>query len=80
MAPINTLCRAVLSGDNETINKMLGTLNIQLSQQDREQVGKPLLKTVMRSWMDAADAILEMIVLHLPSPKEAQKYRYKYLY
>ena len=30
--------------------------------------------------MDAADAILEMIVLHLPSPKEAQKYRYKYLY
>lgn len=34
----------------------------------------------MKSWMDAADAILEMIVLHLPSPKEAQKYRYKYLY
>lgn len=34
----------------------------------------------MRNWMDAADAILEMIVLHLPSPKDAQKYRYKYLY
>ena len=30
--------------------------------------------------MDAADAILEMMVLHLPSPKQAQKYRYKSLY
>lgn len=80
MAPINTLCRAVLSGDNETINKMLKTLNIELSQADRELIGKPLLKIVMKTWMDAADAILEMIVLHLPSPKEAQKYRYKYLY
>jgi len=30
-----------------------------------------LLKVVMRKWMDAADAILEMMVLHLPSPKTA---------
>ena len=34
----------------------------------------------MRKWMDAADAILEMMVIHLPSPKTAQKYRYKSLY
>lgn len=34
----------------------------------------------MQKWIDAADALLEMIVLHLPSPKKAQQYRYKYLY
>jgi len=38
------------------------------------------MKAVMRKWIDASDAILEMMVLHLPSPKEAQKYRYSYLY
>ena len=34
----------------------------------------------MQKWIDAADALLEMIVNHLPSPRTAQKYRYKYLY
>ena len=34
----------------------------------------------MQKWIDAADAIMEMMILHLPSPKVAQKYRYKYLY
>ena len=34
----------------------------------------------MRKWMDVAEAVLEMLVLHLPSPKQAQKYRYKHLY
>ena len=38
------------------------------------------MKAVMRKWIDASEAILEMMVLHLPSPKEAQKYRYSYLY
>lgn len=34
----------------------------------------------MQKWLNAADALLEMIVLHLPSPKLAQKYRTSYLY
>lgn len=34
----------------------------------------------MRKWLDASEAVMEMMVLHLPSPKTAQKYRYKYLY
>lgn len=38
------------------------------------------MKAVMRKWIDASDAILEMMVLHLPSPAVAQKYRAKYLY
>jgi elongation factor 2 len=34
----------------------------------------------MQKWLNAADIILEMMVLHLPSPKAAQRYRGAYLY
>ncbi len=34
----------------------------------------------MSKWLNAADTILEMMILHLPSPKTAQKYRAPYLY
>lgn len=34
----------------------------------------------MAKWINAADTILEMMVVHLPSPRTAQKYRTKYLY
>jgi len=34
----------------------------------------------MNKWLNAADTILEMCVVHLPSPRVAQKYRTGYLY
>jgi elongation factor 2 len=34
----------------------------------------------MSKWLPAADCLLEMMVLHLPSPRIAQKYRTSYLY
>merc|ERR1712017_54675 len=34
----------------------------------------------MQIWINAADTLLSMIVLRLPSPKEAQKYRVQNLY
>jgi hypothetical protein len=38
------------------------------------------VKTVMRKWLPAAEALMEMFVLHLPSPAKAQKYRTETLY
>lgn len=29
------------------------------------------MKAIIRKWIDAAEAILEMMVTHLPSPQEA---------
>lgn len=34
----------------------------------------------MRKWISAADCLVEMMIIHLPSPIEAQKYRASYLY
>merc|ERR1711957_432150 len=42
--------------------------------------GKALLKRVMQKWLPAGDTVLEMIVLHLPSPVKAQAYRVDTLY
>lgn len=34
----------------------------------------------MRKWLPAGEALLQMIVIHLPSPVTAQKYRMELLY
>lgn len=47
---------------------------------EKDLEGKALLKVVMRKFLPAADALLEMIVLHLPSPVTAQAYRAETLY
>lgn len=62
------------------MEKMLTTLGVTLTQEDKLLTGKQLLKATMSTWLPAADTLLEMMVLHLPSPRVAQKYRTSYLY
>jgi elongation factor 2 len=38
------------------------------------------MKRAMQRWLPAGEALMEMIVLHLPSPHMAQKYRTELLY
>jgi elongation factor 2 len=59
---------------------MLKSLNVELTAEDKTLSDKALLKAVMSRWLPAADCLLEMMVLHLPSPRVAQKYRTCYLY
>lgn len=80
MDPICKLCQAIMDGNVEQYTKMLKTLELELSQEDKALDGKHLLKAVMSKWLPAADCLLEMMVLHLPSPRVAQKYRTAYLY
>merc|ERR1712010_239799 len=51
-----------------------------LKTEEKELEGKPLMKCVMRNWLPAGDAMFQMIVIHLPSPVTAQKYRAELLY
>ena len=48
--------------------------------QTQDKEGKPLLKIVMRTWLPAGEALLQMITIHLPSPVTAQRYRMEMLY
>jgi len=86
MDPIIGMFQAVM---NNELNKkgvpkahnMATAVGVTLSEEAKKTLtGKPLLKHIMQKWMPAADAILEMIVVHLPSPKPAQVYRAKSLY
>jgi elongation factor 2 len=62
------------------IQKLLKAVGVVLKKEDEELVGKPLLKRVMQKWLPVGDAILEMIIVKLPSPAAAQRYRVENLY
>jgi len=72
----------------EQTEKLLGKLTTAsgklvkdvLKTEEKELEGKPLMKCVMRNWLPAGDAMFQMIVIHLPSPVTAQKYRAELLY
>jgi elongation factor 2 len=78
--PIFKIFDAIMNYKKEEIEKLLAKLNITLKGDDRDKDGKQLLKVVMRTWLPAGDALLQMIAIHLPSPVTAQKYRMEFLY
>jgi len=80
MAPISQLLRAIVRGEREKYERMLGALGIALKGADRQLTGKALTRRAMQSWINAADTVLRMIVTKLPSPKTAQRYRVENLY
>merc|ERR1711998_349724 len=80
MGPINQLMRAIMNDDKAKYEKMMGTLGIVLKGDEKSLTGKPLMKRAMQIWINAADTLLSMIVLRLPSPVVAQKYRVENLY
>ncbi|KAI9352497.1 eukaryotic translation elongation factor 2 [Zopfochytrium polystomum] len=78
--PIYKLFDAIMNSKKDMLPSMLEKLNISLKAEERDLEGKVLLKTVMRKFLPAADALLEMICIHLPSPPTAQAYRMAMLY
>ncbi|KAL3118146.1 hypothetical protein niasHT_001920 [Heterodera trifolii] len=78
--PIFKVFDAVMNIKKDEVAKLVEKLNIKLTLEEKEQEGKPLLKTMMRKWLPAGDTMLQMIVMHLPSPVTAQRYRTEMLY
>jgi elongation factor 2 len=86
MDPIISMFQAVMNNELNPKGipkafKMAEAVGVNLTEEVRKTLtGKPLLKHIMQKWLPAADAVLEMIVVHLPSPATAQAYRYETLY
>ena len=78
--PIFKIFNSIKANKKEEIMTLVGKLDIKLSSEEKDLEGKPLLKIIMRKFLPAADALLEMMVIHLPSPVTAQKYRAETLY
>lgn len=80
LEPLYTMLKTLKASEKEEIFKLTDKLNIHLSADEREEIGKPLMRKVMQKWLPVADALLEMFVAHLPSPQIAQTYRTDLLY
>jgi elongation factor 2 len=80
LEPMICLTNAIMQDQEEVMWAIIDGLKLKLSPEERNERGKPLLKICMRRWIPAGDALLDMIVTHLPSPNIAQAYRCEILY
>lgn len=55
----------------EIVNKIINSLGLEVSEYEKNQTPKKLLRTVMSKWLNVVDTLLEMITIHLPSPRIA---------
>ena len=78
--PIFKIFEAVMDFKTEAVERMLEKLEVKLTQEEKDLKGKALLKVFMRKFLPAGDSLLEMIVINLPSPATAQRYRVETLY
>jgi len=78
--PIYQLFDAIMTEKADKLSKMLKALNIVMTPEEMEQAPKKLVKSVMMKFLPASETLLQMIVMHLPSPRTAQNYRAEMLY
>jgi elongation factor 2 len=80
LEPIYSIFNAVMTDDRTKLEKYLNSVGVVLNNEEKAKQQKQLLKAIMQKWLPADEALLEMMVLHLPSPGDAQKYRVENLY
>jgi elongation factor 2 len=80
--PIYKMFDAIMNFKKDETDKLLDRLELKkkMKHEELQLEGKPLMKAVMRNWLPAGEAMFQMIVIHLPSPVTAQKYRAASLY
>ena len=78
--PIKQIINICMNDQKDKLWPMLRKLGLTMTNDEKELTGEALMKHVMQKWLPASHALLRMIVYHLPSPSEAQKYRVENLY
>merc|ERR1719430_528396 len=80
LTPIYNVFETCMTKTHEDALALAEKMSIKLTADEKDLREKQLLKVMMRKWLPAGDALLQMIVIHLPSPVTAQKYRMEMLY
>jgi len=80
LEPIFRMVKGSMNNKKELVFKRLQAVGLKLKGEEKELEGKALMKCVMPKWLPMGKALLEMMVVHLPSPAAAQRYRVKNLY
>ncbi|KAI3846209.1 hypothetical protein MKW92_005741 [Papaver armeniacum] len=78
--PIRQIIATCINGQKHKLWPMLAKLGVALKNDEKDLIGKPLMTRVMQTWLPVATALLEMVIIYLPSPSTAQKYRFDNLY
>ncbi|GAB1611122.1 elongation factor 2-like [Argonauta hians] len=80
LSPIYLIFETCMQKTHDDALALAEKVGIKLTSDEKDLREKQLLKVMMRKWLPAGDALLQMIVIHLPSPVTAQKYRVEMLY
>ncbi|KAK3161408.1 hypothetical protein QOZ80_1BG0076720 [Eleusine coracana subsp. coracana] len=78
--PIRKIISTCMNDQKDNLWSLLQKLGVTLKADEKELMGKALMKRVMQTWLPASTALLEMTIFHLPPPSKAQKYRVENLY
>ncbi|KAF7141935.1 hypothetical protein RHSIM_Rhsim06G0239600 [Rhododendron simsii] len=78
--PIKQIIATCMNDQKDKLWPMLKKLGVTMKSEEKELLGKALMKRVMQTWLPASSALLEMMIFHLPSPATAQRYRVENLY
>ncbi|PWA38085.1 hypothetical protein CTI12_AA584560 [Artemisia annua] len=74
-APVKKVIKTCLNDDKYFLWPMLEKYKVTMKSEEKELMGNELIRCVMQKWHPAATSLLEMSVLHLPSPPTEQRVR-----
>ena len=59
-----------MEGNLEPVWAMVEKTGLKVTAEEKELRGKHLYRAIFKKWINAAEALLEMIIVKLPSPKQ----------
>jgi len=83
LQPLYQMLNACAELNMDEVRTLLSKIDVKLPADKLDATvleSKTIMSNVMKRWLPAGEAMLHLIVLHLPSPVQAQIYRIQHLY